>query len=83
VLGLRALFFALSALLDRFHYMKYSLALVLVFIGGKIFIEKLFHLGHMSPAMSLLITIAILGSGVVASLYLTDHRVKQSDDTAG
>ncbi len=77
VLGLRALFFALSALLDRFHYMKYSLAIVLVFIGGKIFIEKFFHLGHMPPAVSLVITLAILISGVVASLYLTDPKAKE------
>jgi tellurite resistance protein TerC len=68
VLGLRALFFALSALIDKFHYMKYALALVLVFIGGKILVADLFHIGHMSPAWSLGITLPILGGGVVTSM---------------
>ncbi len=37
ILGLRALYFALSAMVDRFHYLKYALAVLLVFIGSKIF----------------------------------------------
>src|SRR3546814_8194041 len=37
-LGLRALYFALAAMIHRFAYLKYALALVLVFIGGKIFL---------------------------------------------
>ncbi len=69
VLGLRALFFALSALIDKFHYMKYALALVLIFIGSKIFIEKFFHLGHLSPGWSLGITLAILAGGIMFSMY--------------
>ena len=35
ILGLRALYFALAAMIDRFHYLKYALALVLVFIGSE------------------------------------------------
>jgi TerC family integral membrane protein len=69
VLGLRALFFALSALLDKFHYMKYALALVLVFIGAKIFIEKFFEMGHLSAGWSLAITLAILAAGIIVSIY--------------
>ena len=38
ILGLRALYFALAAMVHRFHYLKYALALVLVFIGSKIFV---------------------------------------------
>ena len=41
ILGLRALYFALAAMVHRFHYLKYALALVLVFIGGKIFWNQL------------------------------------------
>ncbi len=36
ILGLRALYFALAAVLHRFHYLKYALAILLVFIGSKI-----------------------------------------------
>ncbi|OYU85802.1 MAG: hypothetical protein CFE45_25570, partial [Burkholderiales bacterium PBB5] len=38
ILGLRALYFALAAMINRFKYLKYALALVLVFIGSKIFL---------------------------------------------
>ena len=38
ILGLRALYFALAAMIHRFKYLKYALALVLVFIGSKIFL---------------------------------------------
>jgi tellurite resistance protein TerC len=40
IMGLRALYFALSAMLDRFQYLKYALSLVLVFIGLKVLIGK-------------------------------------------
>ncbi|MFM5949205.1 MAG: TerC family protein, partial [Novosphingobium sp.] len=39
ILGLRALYFALSAMIHRFYYLKYALAAVLVFIGSKIFVS--------------------------------------------
>jgi tellurite resistance protein TerC len=40
IMGLRSLYFALSAMLDRFKYLKFSLALVLVFIGAKVLLHK-------------------------------------------
>lgn len=69
ILGLRALYFALAAILDRFHYLKYSLALVLIFVGGKIFWAQGF--GKVDPLISLSVTGALLGAGVVYSLYRT------------
>ncbi len=71
ILGLRALYFALSALLNRFTYLKYALSIVLVFIGGKILIGEGLGLGKMPPAWSLGITIGILAVGVLASLLKT------------
>jgi TerC family integral membrane protein len=71
ILGLRALFFALSALLHRFEYLKYALSLVLIFIGGKIFVAD-FVLGtHMPPVVSLVVTLLILGSGILLSVWKT------------
>ena len=69
ILGLRALYFALAAVLHRFHYLKYALAVLLVFIGSKVFVADLF--GWMKfPAMwSLGITFAILAIGVIYSLW--------------
>jgi len=54
ILGLRALYFALAAILHRFAYLKYSLALVLVFIGGKIIAAEL--IGKIPSAISLAVT---------------------------
>jgi tellurite resistance protein TerC len=35
ILGLRAMYFMLAGAVERFHYLKYGLALILVFVGGK------------------------------------------------
>lgn len=71
ILGLRALYFALAAMVDRFHYLKYALALVLIFIGSKIFIADLAGLEKVPPALSLGVAALILVSGVVVSLLKT------------
>lgn len=72
ILGLRALYFALAAMVHRFHYLKYALALVLVFIGSKILIAD-FVLGgaKFPPLASLGITLGLIGSGIVYSLWKT------------
>jgi tellurite resistance protein TerC len=69
ILGLRALYFALAAMIERFQYLKYALAVVLVFIGGKIFAVNLF--GKMPAWISLSVTIGLLAGGVLYSLYRT------------
>jgi tellurite resistance protein TerC len=71
ILGLRALYFALAALVDRFHYLKYALSLLLVFIGSKIFVADALGLTKVPPTVSLGITIAILAGGVAWSLWKT------------
>ena len=71
ILGLRALYFALAAMVHRFHYLKYALAVLLVFIGSKIFVADLLGLGKIPPPISLAITFAILGGGIVFSLWKT------------
>jgi tellurite resistance protein TerC len=69
ILGLRALYFALAAVIHRFQYLKYALALILVFIGGKIFYAQWF--GKPDPMLSLSVTFGLLSAGVVYSLYRT------------
>ncbi|MCS3527070.1 TerC family protein [Acinetobacter johnsonii] len=71
ILGLRALYFALSAMVDRFHYLKYALAVLLVFIGSKIFIADGLGIAKIPPALSLSITFAILFIGIMYSLWKT------------
>ncbi len=69
ILGLRALYFALAALIHRFKYLKYALALVLVFIGSKIFLVG--FIGKFPPALSLGITFGLIAGGVLVSLWRT------------
>lgn len=71
ILGLRALFFALAAMVHRFQYLKYALALTLVFIGSKIFLGDLFPGGKFPAAWSLAITMGLIGGGIAWSLWKT------------
>jgi tellurite resistance protein TerC len=75
ILGLRALYFALAAMVHRFHYLKYALALVLVFIGGKIFWNQM--VGKLDPAISLGVTAAIIAGGIFVSLWKTRNQQLQ------
>jgi tellurite resistance protein TerC len=80
ILGLRALYFALAAMVHRFHYLKYALALVLVFIGSKIFVAD-FLLGgdKFPPVLSLGVTFALILSGIFFSLWKTRGQAESSD----
>jgi tellurite resistance protein TerC len=72
ILGLRALYFALAAMVHRFHYLKYALALVLVFIGSKIFVSDFLMGGDkFPPVLSLLVTFALIAAGIIYSLWKT------------
>jgi tellurite resistance protein TerC len=71
ILGLRALYFALAAIIHRFAYLKQALAVLLIFIGSKIFIADLLGWQKFPPAASLGVTFAILTAGVVWSLWRT------------
>ena len=69
ILGLRSLYFALAALMHRFVYLQYALALVLVFIGCKILLHGLDIKIH--AGVSLGVTFVLLAGGVLLSLYTT------------
>jgi tellurite resistance protein TerC len=76
ILGLRALYFALSAMVHRFHYLKYALALVLVFIGSKIFVSDFLMAGaKFPPVLSLGVTFALILGGIGWSLWKTRANV--------
>ncbi len=72
ILGLRALYFALAAMVHRFHYLKYALALVLVFIGTKIFVSDFLMDGaKFPPLLSLGVTFGLILGGIFWSLWKT------------
>lgn len=67
VLGLRALFFLLAGMMDKFHRLDLALALVLVFVGLKMACHKFIAIPNL---VSLAIVLALLGGGVLASLLI-------------
>jgi len=65
ILGLRALYFALAGMMDKFHYLKYGLALVLMFVGAKMLLAGVYKI----PIWVSLAVIGVLLAGsVIASL---------------
>jgi len=77
ILGLRALYFALAAMIHRFKYLKYALALVLVFIGAKIFIAE--FVTPVPSFVSLALTVGVLAAGVLVSLIKTRREPLTSE----
>ena len=71
ILGLRSLYFALAGMIDRFRYLKVSLAVVLMVVGVKmmthVWLKK--QLGENFNLYLLAVVLAILAAGVVASLW--------------
>jgi tellurite resistance protein TerC len=68
ILGLRALYFMLADMADRFHLLKYGVAVVLVFVGTKLLIADFYHVPVL---LSLSFVALILAISVVASLIAT------------
>lgn len=80
ILGLRALYFALAAIIHRFAYLKQALAVLLIFIGAKIFVADLLGWEKFPAGISLGVTFAILAAGILWSLWRT--RAPKADAAA-
>jgi tellurite resistance protein TerC len=65
ILGLRSLYFVLASVLDKFQYLKYSLVVILAFVGIKL---VLVHLVHLPSWLSLVVIVLSLIGGVLPSL---------------
>ena len=68
ILGLRALYFLLADIADRFHLLKYGLAAVLTFIGMKMLLLEVFHI---PVVVSLAVVFLLLTASIVASLLVS------------
>jgi len=65
ILGLRALYFALAGIMDRFHYLKLGLSIVLGFVGAKMLLEAFIHI---ETWVSLVVVATVLTISVIVSL---------------
>ena len=73
ILGLRALYFALVGVIHRFHYLKYGLSLVLVFVGVKMLVNAYFGTKIIPTELALLITAVLIGGSMLISIVRTRH----------
>jgi tellurite resistance protein TerC len=71
VMGLRSLYFLLAAVVDRFHLLKYGLAVVLSFVGFKMLAERWIEI---DVALSLAIILSVLAISIAASLVWTADK---------
>jgi tellurite resistance protein TerC len=65
ILGLRSMYFLLAGVIDKFHFLKYGLALVLLFVGVKMMVAEWFKVPIVA---SLLVIAGLLASAVIASV---------------
>ena len=74
IMGLRALYFLLADVADRFHLLRYGLAMVLAFIGSKMLVAPWYHI----PVQASLAVVAMLiGGSVAASLIATRGKPRE------
>jgi tellurite resistance protein TerC len=65
ILGLRALYFALAGVMEKFHYLHYGLSAILVYVGTKMLIADFFHV---PTFLSLGVIVVVLILSVIASM---------------
>lgn len=71
ILGLRALYFALKGFADIFHYLKYGLSVILMFIGVKMLIV---HWYHMPVEYTMVVIFTVLMVSVLASVISNQRK---------
>jgi tellurite resistance protein TerC len=74
LVGLRSLYFLLAGARNRFAYLDYGLAAILIFIGAKFMLTEVVHIG---VGVSLLVIVVVMGTAIVASLRHTGRTSKQ------
>jgi len=75
ILGLRSLYFAVAGLMAMFRYLKYSLVLILAFVGMKMLLVQVYHVPNL---VSLGIIVGTLAGGILASLFATRREARQA-----
>jgi tellurite resistance protein TerC len=77
IMGLRSMYFVLAGAMAKFHYLKLSLAILLIVIGAKMILHGHLHIPHEA---SLGLIAGILGIGVAASLITTRRSAAATVD---
>lgn len=72
ILGLRAMFFLLAVMADRFRYLKIGVCILLIFIGAKLLVNEYIHI---DAVMSLVFIIGVIAVSIGCSLFVKDKKV--------
>ena len=77
ILGLRSFYFALRGIMDIFYYLKYTLSIILIFIGAKMILNHHSEIVgsdfHISNVASLIVIVSLLAISIVASILRSKH----------
>ena len=78
ILGLRALYFALSGILELFHYLKYGLGMVLSFVGTKMLISEIYDIPILIAlgVVAAILTISIVVSILKPAPHIVEEKIK-------
>ena len=66
ILGLRTLYFVVSGMMGKFRFVKWSLVVILGFVGLKMILDNHLHFPHM---LSLVVIVTVMTAGIVASVW--------------
>ncbi len=80
ILGLRSLFFLLGHGMDKFYALKYGLSIILIYIGGKMLLEKYFHEIGFTHLHNLIVIIGILAMSMFYSLIFPSKNLEHSSN---
>jgi tellurite resistance protein TerC len=75
ILGLRALYFALARAMQSFHYLKYGLSVILVFVGGKMVAS---HYYNVPIGVALCVVAGVLVLSVILSLVFPPREPRDA-----
>ncbi|MEK9139163.1 MAG: hypothetical protein AAB393_18740, partial [Bacteroidota bacterium] len=67
ILGLRSIYFVLAGMMKSFHYLKYGLSGILIFIGVKMLIADFFH-------VPIVVSLAVIGGVLATSVWMSIAR---------
>ncbi|MGB0270056.1 MAG: TerC/Alx family metal homeostasis membrane protein [Bacteroidia bacterium] len=74
ILGLRSLYFLVGHGIDKFWALQYGLAIILVFIGGKMIFEDYFHAWGFNHFHNLLVIVSLLAGSLLFSVWKPQNK---------
>ncbi len=75
IMGLRSMYFFVANMLDSFHYLKYSLTVILIYVGIKLILANHYHL-------SLGLSLGVIALSLILGIYFSVRYKKEHDGSS-